>query len=63
MSQSPPLATLEALVIVPVTVVATSPAGQPERQSLGLHFDYDQFKLTPCTSTPGTTTPTPPHDP
>ena len=60
MSQPPRPATLEAPVIVLVTIAATAPVDQLERQSSGLDFDYDQFELTPRTSTPGTTAPTPP---
>ena len=63
MSQPPPPTTSEVLVIVPVIIAATAPVGQPERQISGSDFDYDQFKLTPHTSAPGTTAPTPPQDP
>ena len=59
MSQPPPPATSEALVIVAAIV----PVGQQERQSLDSDFDYNQFKLTPRTSAPDTTAPTPPQDP
>ena len=44
--QPPPPATLDAPVTVPVTIAATAPVDQLERQSLGLDFDYDQFELT-----------------
>ena len=63
MSQPPPPTTSEVLVIVPVIIAATAPVGQPERQSLGLDFDYDQFELTPRTSASSTIAPTPPQDP
>ena len=59
-SQPPPLVTSEALVTMPVIVAAIAPIDQPERQSSGLDFDYNQFEITPRTSAPGTTAPTPP---
>ena len=49
------------------TVLATEYAGQPEgetaQSSDSFDVEYTQFKISPRTSAPSTTDPTPPQDP
>ena len=48
---------------LPAIESADQPEGETAQSSDSSDIDYTQFKISPCTSTPGTTTPTLPQDP